>query len=118
MREIARAPYSNYRVGAAVVTEDGKLVGGCNIELSSYGLTCCAERVALFSAISMGYTQFVAMAIATGNGATPCGACRQVITELCGDIPVFLADGNLNVTEMSSTDLLPDAFTEEQLISE
>ena len=115
MRKIARAPYSNYRVGAAVALENGDLIGGCNIELSNYSLTCCAERVALFSAISKGETEFAAIAVATETGGTPCGSCRQVIFELCGNIPVFIIDNKNQIQKTSSGALLPDAFTDEHL---
>ena len=94
MRNHAHAPYSNYRVGAAVETESGEIIGGCNVESSSYGLTCCAERVALFRAIAEGHTSFNALAVATENGGSPCGACRQVIWDLCIDIPVDICDNN------------------------
>ena len=76
MRKRSYAPYSKYRVGAAVETESGDIIGGCNVESSSYGLTCCAERTALFRAIAEGYKKFIGIAIATKNGGMPCGACR------------------------------------------
>ena len=115
MRQKAYAPYSNYNVGAAVLTADGSVVGGCNVESASYSLACCAERVALFRALAEGHQQFKALAVATRDGGSPCGACRQVIWELCGAIPVYIADeAGLNRTT-SSTDLLPDAFDKESL---
>ena len=92
MMEKARAPYSNYKVGAAVETADGKIIGGCNVENASYPLSNCAERTALFTAVADGHSQFNALAIATENGGSPCGACRQVILELCGDIPIYICD--------------------------
>ncbi|MFQ6613459.1 MAG: cytidine deaminase [Fidelibacterota bacterium] len=110
MRSRSRAPYSHYRVGAAVATENGTMVGGCNVENASYGLTCCAERIALFRAVAEGYTTFSALAVATRDGGSPCGACRQVIWELCGDIPVYIVDRNGSVRETTSGALLPDAF--------
>ena len=106
----AHAPHSNYKVGAALLTEEGSIVHGCNVESSSYGLTCCAERTALYSAIAQGYTKFKELAVVTANGASPCGACRQVIWDLCGDIPIYIADNDGNVTETSSKELLPGAF--------
>lgn len=115
MKEKARAPYSGYRVGAAVALHDGSFVTGCNVEVSNYSLTCCAERVALFTAIAQGRTSFTAIAVATDNGGTPCGSCRQVIFELCGDIPVFITDGDGNTVEYTSGALLPNAFTEKDL---
>ena len=104
------APYSKYRVGAAILTEDNTIISGCNVESSSYGLTCCAERVAIYSAIAQGHNRFRALAIFTENGGTPCGACRQVIWDICGDIPIYIANENDNVEETTSKDLLPDAF--------
>lgn len=109
-RQLARAPYSNYQVGAAIQTKEGIIIGGCNIENASYSLSCCAERVTLFNAISQGYTEFDALAVATRNGASPCGACRQVIWELCGEIKIYLCDENGTITETSSKTLLPAAF--------
>jgi len=104
------SPYSKYRVGAAVLTDDETIISGCNVESSSYGLTCCAERTALFSAISNGHNKFKALAVITKDGGTPCGACRQVIWDLCGDIPIYIADENGNVDETTSKALLPKAF--------
>ncbi len=109
-RARARAPYSGYYVGAAVQAKDGTIIGGCNVENASYSLSCCAERVALFNAISQGYSDFVGLAVATKNGASPCGACRQVIWELCGEIKIYLCDEQGNVTETTSQTLLPSAF--------
>ena len=104
------SPYSKYRVGAAVLTDDNTIISGCNVESSSYSLTCCAERTALFSAISNGHNKFKALAVITKDGGTPCGACRQVIWDLCGDIPIYIADENDNVDETTSKALLPKAF--------
>lgn len=104
------APYSKYKVGAAVLTDDDTIISGCNVESSSYGLTCCAERVAIYSAIAQGHNKFKALAIFTENGGTPCGACRQVIWDLCGDIPIYIADEKGNVDETTSKELLPKAF--------
>jgi cytidine deaminase len=104
------APYSKYRVGAAILTENDIIISGCNVESSSYGLTCCAERVAIYSAIAQGHNKFKALALYTENGGTPCGACRQVIWDLCGDIPVYIADKNGSVEETTSKVLLPKAF--------
>ena len=115
MRRRAFAPYSNYRVGAAVKTKTGEIIGGCNIESSSYGLTCCAERVALYRAIAEGYQKFKSIAVATKNAGMPCGACRQVIWELCGEIPVYICDMNGWVKTVSSSELIPDAFNEKDL---
>ena len=110
VRKNAHAIYSNYKVGAAVLTIDDSIITGCNVESSSYGLTCCAERVALFSAVANGYNKFKALAVITEDGGTPCGACRQVIWDLCGDIPIYIADENGNIEETTSKELLPNAF--------
>ena len=109
------SPYSKYKVGAAVLTEDDTIISGCNVESSSYSLTCCAERVALFSAISNGHSKFKALAVITKNGGTPCGACRQVIWDLCGDIPIYIANENGTVDETTSKELLPNAFDDSLL---
>ena len=116
MREKAYKPFSKYTVGASVETEDGSIVGGCNVESASYGLTCCAERVALYNALSQGFSKFKAMAVASENGGFPCGACRQVIWELCGDIPILIIDNENKIRETSSQTLLPDAFDKDKLI--
>lgn len=110
MRDKARAPYSEYKVGAAVLTEDGTIVGGCNVENASYGLSMCAERVTLFKAVAEGHARFKALAVATDNGGPPCGACRQVIWELCGNIPVYICKENGAYEETTSAILLPAAF--------
>ncbi len=111
----SHAPYSKYKVGAAVLTENDTIISGCNVESSSYGLTCCAERVALYSAISMGHSKFKALAVITKNGGTPCGACRQVIWDLCGNIPIYIVDANGKIGETTSQILLPNAFDENLL---
>ncbi len=116
MREKACAPFSKYTVGASVETEDGSIVGGCNVESASYGLTCCAERIALYNAVSQGFLKFKAIAVASENGGFPCGACRQVIWELCGDIPILIIDNENKIRETSSRTLLPDAFDKDKLI--
>lgn len=115
VRENAHAPYSNYKVGAAVQTNDGTIITGCNVESSSYGLTNCAERVALGAAVARGYKSFTAMAIAGKNGISPCGACRQVIWDLCGDIPItIIGDAGDETVHMSSV-LLPHPFDNSHL---
>jgi cytidine deaminase len=111
----AYAPYSKYRVGAALLTADGTIFQGCNVENASYGLTVCAERVALFSAISAGHRKFKALAIvASGRKApSPCGACRQVLAEFCQpDFPVYFApESNIRkFRSMSLSKLLPETF--------
>ena len=110
MRKRAVAPYSNYKVGAAVLTESDEIIGGCNVESSSYGLTCCAERIAIYNAISAGHKKFNVLAVATDNGGKPCGACRQVVWDICGDIKIQIADGYGNILETTSLDLLPNAL--------
>lgn len=114
-RAKAYAPYSHYAVGAAVLTEDGRLFTGVNVENVSYGLTICAERTAVYKMVSEGAQPIVAVAICTQNGGTPCGACRQVLSEFAGDIPVWLSDaqGNTRLTTLHA--LLPDHFTPEHL---
>lgn len=112
MRKGAYAPYSNYRVGAAVETITGEIIGGCNVESSSYGLTCCAERVALFRAISEGYKKFKSLAVSTENGGMPCGACRQVIWDICKEIEIHICNNEERLKTINSSELLPDAFDE------
>ena len=94
-RELAQAPYSHFKVGAALETLDGTVITGCNIENATYGLTLCAERVALVKALSEGHTAFTSIAVVADTGAPtpPCGPCRQLLWEYCGDIDVIL--GNL-----------------------
>ena len=113
----AYAPYSHYKVGAAVLCKDAKIIKGCNVESSSYGLTCCAERVALYSAIAQGHTKFQAIIVVTRNGGTPCGACRQVIWDLCGNIPIYIADEKGNIEKTTSAAILPNAFDSRSLKS-
>ena len=111
-RNKAFAPYSNFKVGAAVETVDGQVISGCNIEMASYGLTMCAERVALFKAIAEGQRKFRRIAVVTDTPqiVTPCGACRQVIWELCGDIEVLLRTLQGDQYVISANELLPYAF--------
>jgi cytidine deaminase len=111
-REHAHAPYSNFRVGAAVRAKSGRVFTGCNVENSTYGLTLCAERVAIFKAISEGERGFDAVAVVTDTDALtpPCGACRQIIWEFCGDAAVILVNlkGKVEVLQMSA--LFPRPF--------
>ena len=111
----AYAPFSNYKVGSAVEINSGKIIGGCNIESSSYGLTCCAERVAIFRAIAKGYNQFKSIAVATKNAGMPCGACRQIIWEFCGEIPVYICNMKGLIKTISSSTLIPKAFDKKDL---
>jgi len=116
-RERAHAPFSEFRVGAAVRTKSGRTFGGCNVENASYGLTICAERVAIFKAISEGEREFEAIAVVTDADALtpPCGACRQIIWEFCGDVPVILANLKGKVERESSAKLLPRPFDSSNL---
>ena len=111
-RESAVAPYSNFKVGAVLESDDGRVFTGCNIENASYGLTICAERVAIFKAVSEGVRTFSRITvIADAPSITPpCGACRQIIWEFCGDVPVMMFDLQGNSEEMSMSELLPKAF--------
>jgi cytidine deaminase len=111
VRENAYAPYSSYRVGAALVTTSGKFFTGCNVESAAYPTSMCAERVAVFKAVSEGEREFVAIAVVTSNGSTPCGACRQVLAEFGLDTQVLIADGEGNLKhEARMRELLPGAF--------
>jgi cytidine deaminase len=111
-RERAHAPFSHFQVGAAVRTRSGRIFSGCNIENASYGLTVCAERVAVFKAISEGEREFDAVAVVTDADTLtpPCGACRQILWEFCGNAEVVLANlkGQVEVHRMK--DLLPLPF--------
>jgi cytidine deaminase len=111
-RENACAPISNFRVGAAVRAKSGRIYAGCNVENATLGLTICAERVAIFKAVSEGERGFDAIAVMTDvAGLTPpCGACRQIIWEFCGDIPVVLANLDGKVEVETSLKLLPRPF--------
>jgi cytidine deaminase len=108
------SPYSKFRVGAALLTKSGEIIGGANVESASYGLTCCAERVALFKALTDGKKQFVAVAVVArcDGGPMPCGACRQLLREYAPDAKVFVADSdNLKtVRAFAVKKLLPAAF--------
>ncbi len=111
-RDSALAPYSQFRVGAALVTEDGVIFTGGNIESATYGLTVCAERVAIWKALSEGARRFTRLAVVadTKTLTPPCGACRQIIWEFCGDIPVVLANLRGRAETWRMLDLLPRPF--------
>jgi cytidine deaminase len=115
-RKRAYAPYSHYYVGAALLTESGKIFEGLNIENASYGATVCAERVAVFNAVSSGEKNFIAMSVVGEQGGPPCGLCRQVLAEFGLDIVLLLVnkDGEL-VGETTVGDVLPGAFTPDKL---
>jgi cytidine deaminase len=112
VRENAYAPFSDFRVGAALETDDGEVITGCNVESASYGLTVCAERVAIWKAISQGKKKIkhIAVVADTEELTPPCGVCRQIIWEFGGDVPVIMANlkGKTEVVQMK--DLLPRAF--------
>lgn len=115
-RKFAYAPYSKYQVGAALLTTSGHYFDGVNVENAAYPTTICAERVAIFKAVSEGERQFIALAVATGNGGTPCGSCRQVMAEFGLDTIVLVANAaGETVQEASVRDLLPGAFTPSSL---
>jgi cytidine deaminase len=109
--------YSKFYVGAAVLTSDDKIYTGCNIESSSYSLTICAERTAIFKAISEGERKFKAIAVAgdTDDFISPCGACRQIISDLCGEIDLVLVNSKGDFTVKKTSELLPTAFGKDAL---
>ena len=116
-RRRAYAPYSNYPVGAALRTKSGKVFTGVNVENAAYPTTMCAERTAVFSAVTSGEREFEVIAVATENGGSPCGSCRQVLAECGLDTLVLIADGaGKLVQETTVKDLLPGAFTPEHLV--
>ena len=109
----AYAPYSNFTVGAALMADDGEIFLGCNVENASYGMTICAERAAVCSAVVAGQQKFRALAIATAGGHAPCGACRQVLAEFNEDLAILIINADLptKVLEVSLKALLPGKFT-------
>src|SRR5665213_2764441 len=113
-REGSVSPYSKFKVGAALLTKSGKIIGGANVESVSYGLTCCAERVALFKALTDGKKNFVAIAVVARceGGPMPCGACRQLLREYAPDAKIFVADSGdvKKIREFTVKELLPKAF--------
>ena len=111
-RENAHAPYSHFRVGAALEDASGRVHTGCNVENATYGLTLCAERVAVFKAISEGARKFRRIAIAadTDELTPPCGACRQILWEFCGDIEIMLVNPRGKTETLQLKDLFPRAF--------
>ncbi|MDM5338995.1 cytidine deaminase [Fictibacillus enclensis] len=113
-RDRAYVPYSKFQVGAALLTKDGKVYHGCNIENAAYSVTNCAERTALFKAVSEGVKEFSALAVVadTKRPVPPCGACRQVISELCpSDMKVYLTNLQGDILETTVEELLPGAFS-------
>ena len=111
-RDAAYAPYSHFRVGAALLTKSGRIVSGCNVENASYGLCLCAERTAIVKAVSEGDRDFLGFAVATENGGTPCGACRQFMAEFCdGSVTVIVHNSTSGEEwKYSMDELLPSAF--------
>ena len=115
-RQHAYAPYSNYPVGAALRTKTGRMYTGVNVENAAYPHTMCAERVAIFKAISDGEKEFEVISVVTDNGGSPCGGCRQVMAEFALDMIVLMADGNGKlIKETTVGELLPEAFTPNHL---
>jgi cytidine deaminase len=108
------SPYSKFKVGAALLTKSGEIIGGANVESASYGLTCCAERIALFKALTDGKKNFVAVAVVArcDGGPIPCGACRQLLAEYALDAKVFIADSDdlKKIKKFTVKELLPAAF--------
>ena len=111
-RRFAVAPYSNFAVGAALETTDGVVVTGCNVENATYGLTVCAERIALFKALSEGHRRFrrVVVVAGTDSPTPPCGACRQLLWEFCGDVEVVLANETVVAARHRLAALFPHPF--------
>jgi len=116
-RENAHAPFSNFRVGAALCASSGRVFGGCNVENATYGLTICAERVAIFKAMSEGERNFEAIAVVTDTDSltSPCGACRQLLWEFCGDVPVVWSNLKGKVEVLQMRDLFPKPFDSSSL---
>ncbi len=113
----AYAPYSNYQVGAALLTTSGNIFTGANVENAAYGVTMCAERSAVFSAVSAGERDFVAIAVATHNGGSPCGSCRQVLSEFGLDVDVLQVDDQGKLIQQNTLrNLLPGAFQSKDLL--
>lgn len=110
-RERAYAPYSGYRVGAALLGRSGRIYTGCNVENAVYPLTTCAERVAVVKAVSEGEREFVALAVVTRNGGMPCGACRQTLREFGEDLVILIGDTQGRYRETTLHQLLPDSFS-------
>jgi cytidine deaminase len=114
-RERAYAPYSGFQVGAALLGKSGRVYTGCNVENAAYGPSMCAERTAVFKAVSEGEREFEAIAVVTENGVSPCGTCRQVMMEFAPEMMVIIADTQGNARRTVVRDLLPDGFTPNQL---
>jgi cytidine deaminase len=109
-RTKAYIPYSTYAVGAALLTHDGTIITGANIKGGSFSLVCCAERIALLKALFDGHRMFTALAVATEDGATPCGSCRQIIHELCNNMPIIITKTDQTYTILTINELFPHPF--------
>lgn len=116
-KKMAHPPYSNFHVGAALLTADGKIYSGCNVENSTYGLSLCAERTAIFKAMSEGERKFSAIAIAgdSNDFIYPCGACRQIIFDHCGEIDIIVTNSKEEYKIYKTSELLPFAFGDKDL---
>ena len=110
MQKKAIAPYSHFNVGATLQTFNGILIGGFNIESASYGLTVCAERVAIINALTAGHRKFTHLILVTNNGSFPCGACRQMIYEFCHEVIIVIATPTAIIKQTTIQTLLPDGF--------
>jgi cytidine deaminase len=118
VRHWAYVPYSHYPVGAAILTTSGKIYDGINVESAAFPTTMCAERVAIFKAVSEGERDFVAIAVVTDNAGSPCGGCRQVMAEFGLETIVFITDGEGKISQVTTvSSLLPGAFTPKDLPS-
>ncbi len=116
VQQHAYVPYSKFKVGAALLTTSGKIYTGVNVENASYPLTCCAERSAVYQAVSHGDRAFAAIAVVTNGGGTPCGGCRQVLREFAPNLIVYICNEEGHILrETSITELLPDSFGPEDL---
>lgn len=115
-REKSYSPYSHYKVGAALLTSSGQIYTGCNIENASYGPSVCAERTAIFKAVSEGERNFIAIAIVTSDGGMPCGVCRQVIREFAPNLTVIVGNMEGKYQVFTLADLLPHSFGPENLL--
>ncbi|WP_372369676.1 cytidine deaminase [Candidatus Uabimicrobium sp. HlEnr_7] len=119
VRKNSYAPYSKFKVGAALLCEDGDIYVGCNVENASFGLTCCAERNAIFNAVATGKNRFTAIAVVVNSPqpCTPCGACRQVLNEFCHDMDIIMVNirGKMKVEVTPLSELLPRSFDAKSL---
>lgn len=111
MQKKALCLYSKFQVGAAIQTVDDQTIGGFNIESASYGLTICAERVAIFSALAQGHTKFTHIVLVTSTGSFPCGACRQILYEFCPNADITIATEDKIINTIAVVDLMPYAFS-------